>query len=59
MCRRKPGKLCSPSEGLCCNPDTCAFYPGGEFRPCRVIFTFKKVILAYLGRFGMSVSSIL
>ncbi|CAK5049746.1 unnamed protein product [Meloidogyne enterolobii] len=31
----KPGKLCSPSEGLCCNPDNCSFYAGGDRRPCR------------------------
>jgi len=40
MCRRKPGKLCSPSEGLCCNPDNCSFYAGGDRRPCRVIHIF-------------------
>ncbi|KAL7072006.1 hypothetical protein ACQ4LE_008410 [Meloidogyne hapla] len=35
MCRRRPGKLCSPSEGLCCNPESCSFYPGDDHRPCR------------------------
>jgi disintegrin and metalloproteinase domain-containing protein 10 len=34
-CKRKPGKMCSPSEGLCCKPDTCSFYTIRERRLCR------------------------
>lgn len=35
MCKRKPGKICSPSEGLCCNARTCSFYFVNDHRLCR------------------------
>ncbi|XP_075879064.1 disintegrin and metalloproteinase domain-containing protein 10 isoform X2 [Nelusetta ayraudi] len=29
QCRLKPGKVCSPSQGLCCRPN-CEFQPAGQ-----------------------------
>lgn len=34
-CKRKLGKRCSPSEGLCCNPASCSLYSQSDNRLCR------------------------
>ncbi|KAI6223634.1 hypothetical protein M3Y99_01444900 [Aphelenchoides fujianensis] len=34
-CKRYPGAFCSPSEGQCCNAQTCAPVPASDNRTCR------------------------
>ncbi|CAJ0948604.1 unnamed protein product, partial [Mesorhabditis belari] len=34
-CRRKPGAKCSPSEGFCCNGESCSLFSERDFRVCR------------------------
>uniref|UniRef100_A0A8R1DU30 Uncharacterized protein n=1 Tax=Caenorhabditis japonica TaxID=281687 RepID=A0A8R1DU30_CAEJA len=34
-CKRKPGARCSPSEGYCCNSDTCSLHAKQEEKICR------------------------
>lgn len=34
-CKRKSGARCSPSEGYCCDPETCGLHAAGEFKLCR------------------------
>lgn len=34
-CKRKPTARCSPSEGQCCNPSNCNFFPAADRRKCR------------------------
>ncbi|CAD6190976.1 unnamed protein product [Caenorhabditis auriculariae] len=34
-CKRKRGAMCSPSEGYCCNPDTCTLHLDREDKICR------------------------
>lgn len=37
-CKRKPGAQCSPSQGYCCNPDTCSLHGKNEEKICRQVF---------------------
>lgn len=34
-CKRAPLARCSPSEGLCCQPNLCDFYPANSNHLCR------------------------
>ncbi|XP_013415901.1 disintegrin and metalloproteinase domain-containing protein 10-like isoform X3 [Lingula anatina] len=34
-CKRKPGKVCSPSQGPCCDADTCDYVPESRNLVCR------------------------
>ncbi|VDL76326.1 unnamed protein product [Nippostrongylus brasiliensis] len=34
-CKRKAGAKCSPSEGYCCNSETCSLYQAQDFIVCR------------------------
>jgi disintegrin and metalloproteinase domain-containing protein 10 len=33
-CKRVPGAICSPSEGQCCNAESCSFYFAQDRRSC-------------------------
>ncbi|EPB70992.1 Disintegrin [Ancylostoma ceylanicum] len=34
-CKRKKGAMCSPSEGYCCNPETCSLHQRTDYKVCR------------------------
>ncbi|CAJ0572882.1 unnamed protein product, partial [Mesorhabditis spiculigera] len=34
-CKRKKGAMCSPSEGFCCNGESCSLFGRNDFRVCR------------------------
>ncbi|KAK6729782.1 hypothetical protein RB195_006685 [Necator americanus] len=34
-CKRKKGAMCSPSEGYCCNPETCSLHQKNDYKVCR------------------------
>ncbi|VDM58368.1 unnamed protein product [Angiostrongylus costaricensis] len=34
-CKRKSGARCSPSEGYCCNPETCSLHEATDYKVCR------------------------
>ncbi|KJH49558.1 Disintegrin [Dictyocaulus viviparus] len=34
-CKRKSGAECSPSEGYCCNPETCSLHEATDYKVCR------------------------